>query len=232
MIEIGSRRECFFDNYLIDEEKTTAEKRLHKPIRRRVLHSFNQPFEDNLTTFVTVIWAEGKYRMYYVTSKNYICYGESDDAHNWTFPKMGIVSMDGSTDNNIILTMEMLKEQYQFRAFDNMSVFYDENPACPPDERYKMTCMWLGHEALLLLLSADGIHFNKSRLITEEGEFDSQNRMFWSKAHGKYFCYFRGEHEPQPGTDRMDYSYMGKDARRLYDPDRRLPLRSSCGGIR
>ena len=37
MINIGSRRECFFDTFLIDEGKTTAERRLHKPVRREVL---------------------------------------------------------------------------------------------------------------------------------------------------------------------------------------------------
>ncbi len=222
MINIGSRRECFFDNYLIDEEKTTAEKRLHKPVRKQVLHTFDQPFENSLTTFVTVIFAEGKYRMYYVTSKNYICYGESDDAQHWTFPKMGIVSMNGSTENNVILTLDMLKEKFDFHFFDNMSVFYDENPACPADEKYKMTCWWLGHAALILLLSEDGIHFDKMRMITTEGEFDSQNRSFWSAAHGKYFAYFRSEHVPAPGTDRMDTSCMDADARALYDEDQFL----------
>lgn len=32
MINIGNQRECFFDSYLINEEKTTAAKLLHKPI--------------------------------------------------------------------------------------------------------------------------------------------------------------------------------------------------------
>ena len=32
MINIGSRRECFFDDFLIDTEKTNAQKRLHKPV--------------------------------------------------------------------------------------------------------------------------------------------------------------------------------------------------------
>lgn len=32
MINIGSRRECFFDDFLMDTEKTNAQKRLHKPV--------------------------------------------------------------------------------------------------------------------------------------------------------------------------------------------------------
>lgn len=128
MIRIGKRRECFFDNYLIDEEKTTAEKRLHKPIRRQVIHTFNQPWENSLTTFLSVFHAEGLWRMYYVTSSHYIAYAESEDAHKWMFPDLGIVSWGGSTHNNLILSEEMLKA-FDFEGFDNMSVFYDENPA-------------------------------------------------------------------------------------------------------
>ena len=45
MINIGSRRECFFDTFLINEEKTTAERRLHKPVRREVLLMMDKPWE-------------------------------------------------------------------------------------------------------------------------------------------------------------------------------------------
>ena len=34
MIHIGNRRECFFDDYLLDTEKTTAPFLLHEPVRR------------------------------------------------------------------------------------------------------------------------------------------------------------------------------------------------------
>ena len=42
MINIGNRRECFFDDYLIDNEKTSAETRLHKPARQGVLLDFDK----------------------------------------------------------------------------------------------------------------------------------------------------------------------------------------------
>ena len=206
MINIQDRRECFFDNYLIDEEKTTAEHRLHKPVRRGVILEMNMPWEGNYTTFFSIIKAEGKWRAYYVTtlSKNekYICYAESEDGEHWARPSLGIVEFNGSRDNNIIMNLEMLAE-YDFTSFDNMSVFYDENPSCAPDEKYKMVAWWCGHAALVALFSADGIHFNKMRLVTDEGEFDSQNRAFWSEAHGKYFTYFRGEHTPSETTDNI-----------------------------
>ena len=222
MINIGKKRECFFDDFLLDNENTTAELRLHKPIRRKPILELNMPWESKHITMFTVFFSEGKWRMYYV-DEDYkrVCYAESDDAENWTRPELGIVEVDGSSKNNIIMTKEMFAA-FDFCAFDNMSVFYDENPKCPDDERYKMTAMWLGHAALALLTSADGIHFDKCRMITDEGEFDSQNRMFWSAEHGKYFCYFRSEHAPAPTIDMMDQSYTDRVANQLYDPERFL----------
>ena len=65
MLNIGNNRECFFDNYLIDEEKTTAEVRLHKPVRRGVLFEMDQPWEGH-THMHSLIYAEGKWRFYYI----------------------------------------------------------------------------------------------------------------------------------------------------------------------
>jgi len=237
MINIGSKRECFFDNFLIDETKTTAEKRLHKPVRRNVLIELDKPWEINEgsmneATFFNVIYAEGKYRMHYVCNHphgvKYVCYAESDDAQNWVRPDLGIVEFNGSKNNNIIFDTQMFIDQFDFKSFDNMSVFYDENPACPSDEKYKMTCWWGGHAALILLMGADCIHFTKSRFITDDGSFDSQNRMFWSKEHNKYFCYFRHEHEPGEGNVLTDRSYQDKDANALYDPEKFL-MRTPTG---
>lgn len=85
-----------------------------------------------------------------------------------------------------------------------------------------MVAWWLGHASLICLLSADGIHFTKSRFMTDDGEFDSQNRAFWSTAHQKYFCYYRGEHEPEEDVSIMDKSYTDRTANALYDPERFL----------
>ncbi len=225
MIDIGNRRECFFDGFLIDGEKTTAERRLHKPTRKGVILELNKPWEGKYATFFSTVYAEGKWRMYYVTTltskEKYICYAESTDGEHWIRPSLGIVEFAGSKDNNIIMNLDMLRE-FEFTGFDNMSVFYDENPACPEDEKYKMVAWWQGHASLIALFSADGLHFTKSRFITDDGEFDSQNRAFWSSAHGKYFCYYRGEHEPDGNISVMDRSYTDKTANALFDPEKFL----------
>ena len=225
MIDIQNRRECFFDDFLIDLSKTTAEKRLHKPVRQNVLLVMNKPWEGRYTTFFCPIYAENKWKMYYTSTldreQKYICYAESDNGLDWTRPNLGIVEFEGSKDNNIIMDIPML-EKFEFTNFDNFSVFYDENPDCPADEKYKLTANWIGHRALIALFSADGIHFTKSRFITDDGAFDSQNRAFWSKEHNKYFCYYRGEHEPGEDITFIDKSYTDKTANALTDPLRFL----------
>lgn len=143
MIQIGKQRECFWDNYLIDEEKTTAPMRLHKPVRRKVLLELDQPWEGNLSTFFNPVYAEGKWHLYYVCNhgpERYVVYAESDDGEHWVRPDLGIVEHNGSRHNNIILNVEMLKE-FGFTSFDNMCVFYDENPVARKRKNIKW---WLG----------------------------------------------------------------------------------------
>lgn len=221
MINIGSRRECFFDDYLIDTAKTTAEQRLHKPVRRGELLEMNKPWEGSYTTMYSIIEVAGKYKMYYTTTldsfNKFICYAESENGEDWVRPNLGIAQFEGSKENNIIMDLPMLKE-FDFVNFDNLSVFYDENPNCPTDEKYKLTANWIGHASLVALFSADGIHFTKMQFITDKGAFDSQNRAFWSKEHGKYFAYYRGEHDPAEDVDISDKSYTDKVANALFDP--------------
>lgn len=223
MLNIKNRREFFFDNYLIDEEKTTAPVRLHKPVRRGVLFEMDQPWEG-YTHMHSLIYAEGKWKLYYIgqhnnREKRCVCYMESDDALHWTRPDLGIAEYDGSKHNNIILNNAMLEAFAFNKGFDNFSVFYDDGPACKPGERYKMVGWWFGRAALVCLKSADGIHFTKCELVTEDGEFDSQNRAFWSEGHGKYFCYYRGEHTPGEDVELMDRSYSNKVVQALFDPE-------------
>ena len=210
MLNIKNQRECFFDNYLIDEEKTTAPALLHKPVRRGVLIEMDQIWE-RLTHMHSVIWAEGKWKFYYIgrhneREKRTVCYMESEDGLNWVRPDLGIVEIKGDSHNNIILNNAMLEQFGFMKGFDNFSVSYDTNPKCPPEERYKMVGWWYGHQALVCLKSADGIHFTKCDLITEDGAFDSQNRAFWSEYHNKYFSYFRGENTPGEDIGAIDYS--------------------------
>ena len=95
-IPIGSRRELFWDEYLIDTEKTTAQLKLHRPQPKEVVIEHDEPWEGDGCTFQCILKEDGFYRMYYlgleVVDPSYtklsphpkvLCYAESKDGKKW-----------------------------------------------------------------------------------------------------------------------------------------------------
>lgn len=214
MINIGTRRECFFDDFLIDTEKTTAKHLLHHPVIREVVLYHDAPWEGDGCDFHNFFYDEeiGKYRLYYLAwhtnvvepkipeELKYIkiCYAESDDGLSWVKPSLGICEFNGSFDNNIILDKKVCE------AFDNFFVFKDKNPACPKEEKYKGIALY--KKALWAFFSSDGLHFAPGRMITDKGAFDSLNSMYYDEEEGIYRGFMRGFHlaGDLEGNDPMD----------------------------
>jgi len=114
-----------------------------------------------------------------------LCVLDSNDGVNWSRPSLGIYDYKGSTDNNIVM-----------KVADNFACFYDENPACLPEEKYKAAASgkWIDDKyGLYLFTSPDGYHFKLARMMTNKGAFDTHNTLFWKD--GKYICYIRDYHE-------------------------------------
>ena len=63
--DIGSRRELFVDDWLVDRSRGQAELRLHHPTPQNVALVTGEPWEGNATNYVTVFQDGDKYRMYY-----------------------------------------------------------------------------------------------------------------------------------------------------------------------
>ncbi len=210
MIRIGKRRECFFDSFLIDEEKTTAPAVLHHPIAREVVLNCDKPWETRGIAYENFFYDDevGKYRLYYLGREALteslrgeqirVCYAESFDGLHWVKPSLGICDFKGSRETNIIL------DDKTAPFYDNFCVFKDENPACPPEKKYKAIGDYL--HTLTCFYSADGLNFTVGHLITDKGSFDSLNTAFYDKEIGKYRVYFRGLHAPgdSEGKDPFD----------------------------
>ncbi len=208
MISISNRRECFFDEYLIDTDKNTAEFKLHEPIRRECALVHDAPWEGDGCDFHNIVKEDGFYRMYYLgwwmlekgKGKDiYVCYAESRDGLTWEKPDLGLFEFEGSTHNNIILDRKTHGSH-----IDNFMVFKDTNPSCPADERYKAVCQFAHHRPyrpeLICYFSADGIRFRKGHVITDKGYFDTLNVAFYDESIRKYRCYFRSFHAvPESG---------------------------------
>ncbi len=237
-INVGGTLQVMWDDHVVDTAKTTASRIVHHPERTGVAITHDQPWEGDGCNYHSIVPdsdANGPLlRMYYNAwgmgsgwkdvRKRFsadgvrICYAESRDGGlTWKKPSLGIVDFRGSKDNNCILD----KNAFGY-GWDNFMVFKDENPACPPDERYK----GIGSHAirfksdgsasmsketekpkaakqgdkkwdrgLWCFLSADGIHFRRGWLLTRLGAFDSLNVGIWDKTRGMYHLYVRGFHK-------------------------------------
>lgn len=198
VINIGCRREPLWDYTLVDKEKTTATLSVNHPERRGSIFKADEYWEGGGGTYLCVVKDDGKYRFYYDgngrapcnpytghlnENSGVVCYAESEDGIHIRRDNLGIYG-----DNNIIL-----KDPMEPRC--GFMVFRDENPDCPPEERYKgITRYERGNRgnfaecgALITLVSGDGIHFTeKGVTIDERGKFDSANVAFFDSEDGIY----------------------------------------------
>ena len=194
MQAIGSRRELFVDYLLVDRLEGAGLK-LHVPQPGGVAVQFgaSEGDSDDHNAFYTTVLKDGDtYRMYY-RGKSYhrtdqgfeslTCYAESSDGVNWTKPDLGLVEVDGSKHNNVILSTG-----WQFCPF------VDTRPGVPAGERYKGNARY--DEGLRGFVSGDGIHWTEAKggVIVPNAlsnHFDSQNVMFWSEVEECYVLYAR-----------------------------------------
>jgi hypothetical protein len=226
-IDIGSRREVFWDEFLIDATATTAQLKLHPPQSREVVLTHDAPWEGDGCDFHNIVRDDDLYRLYYLgwemlnpevtghsTGNIVVAYAESRDGLTWHKPSLGLREWEGATANNIILDRSDIR-------FDNFYVFKDPNPACPDAERYKGVALEGGTGVLICFTSADGIRFEKGWPITDRGKFDTLNIAFWDRHSERYFCYVRDFHRADGSDFAADERHSGgvRDVRWLTSTD-------------
>lgn len=217
VINIASRLELLVDEYII-ETMTDVALKLHEP------QKMSLQANPILGGYMTVIKDGGIFRAYYRghrpdyhgptgndgTPREVYRYVESRDGVSWERPALGIFEIDGSKENNVVLTEPPFCH--------NFAPMLDHRPGVPAEERYKALAGLHQREyeklrkllpdeeryrpiigvdpgGLWSFVSADGIRWRKwSRepVIRLEGYgFDSQNVSFWSEHEGCYVTYFR-----------------------------------------
>ena len=190
-VEIGDRRELFVDHHLVDQ-LTETRLILHAPQPREVVLKFDKPWEGLYSGYTTVLKAGDVYRLYYrgmpaakhTLDTEVTCVAESQDGIRWTKPELGLIEVQGTKANNVVLA--------RHRGCHNFAPFADTNPDAPADQKYK-ALGGTGAPGLIAFVSPDGLRWKelqKEPVITK-GAFDSQNNAFWSNNEGRYVCYFR-----------------------------------------
>ncbi|NOX53137.1 MAG: hypothetical protein GXP27_01590 [Planctomycetes bacterium] len=199
-IDIGTRRELFVDQFLVERLSGDAKLKLQRPTPHEVVLETDRPWEGNTCAYYTIFRDGDLFRMYYRGShfdeKNrrsahpeVTCYAESRDGIHWTRPELGLFEFNGSKRNNIV---------WSGPGSHNFTPFKDNNPQCPPDARYKALAFVpktgpYKKRGLIALKSADGIHWSLMvpQPVITKGAFDSQNLAFWDAHAGLYREYHR-----------------------------------------
>jgi len=204
-INIGSRRELFVDNLLIDRLTGGAEQRLHHPEPKEIVLLHDAPWEGSGSGYHSVFRDGDTYRMYYkawqltVTPGKvntgehplFCCYTESNDGIHWRKPELGLHEFKGSKANNIVIPSGKMGPVNPDGG--HPAVFKDENPSAAPDARYKAIVRSNSPKGLLALKSADGVRWSPmtDAPVITDGAFDSQNLAFWDGERGVYRAYWR-----------------------------------------
>ena len=197
-LSIGSRRELFVDELLIDELRG-ARLRLHHPERREIAMTFDAPWEDSVAFPDRVLPWEGGWRLYYRAGildwnreedTTVLALAESRDGVAFTRPDLDLLKVAGTRKNNVL----------QVGGYPAVPPpFHDTNPACPPGQRFKGICArWAKAHAMA---SADGLRWTPMQEAPLElpGQFDTVNTSFWDEVAGCYRCYTRCWFDPARG---------------------------------
>ena len=103
-VEIGSKRQLFVDDWLVDVATSTTLV-LHRPRAAEIVLRLDEPWEDTTAAYFTVFKDGDLYRMYYRChndANETTCYAESSDGIHWEKPSLGLFPFEGSTENNIV----------------------------------------------------------------------------------------------------------------------------------
>ena len=208
--KIGSRRELFVEDDLIDRLVGKAELRLQHPVPQEVVIEHDSPWEGSGCAYHSIFKDGDRYRMYYAagqltvtpdgvnagTHGQFCCYAESADGLHWRKPPLGLHEFQGSTANNIVMVRQKVGDAMSEPG--EPAVFKDENPDAPPDARYKALLPANRAPAdqrrgLLAFKSHDGLHWSpmSDKPILNAGAFDSQNLAFWDATQSCYRAYWR-----------------------------------------
>lgn len=231
MYDMKNNRQLCWDFEIVDQSQGIC-LRQHQPERKNVAFVADEDWEGSHCGYSRILKTPDGIRFYYradnidfstytFTHTPYVCMAESKDGKAFTKPALCRFAHKDSKDNNIAMCFD--------RYFDNFSVFYDENPDCPADEKYKAlegreikaadgTSFANGASSrrrLLYYKSANGIDFEYVRELDINGFFDSYNIGFWDKETQQYFVYYRNFHDVE--RQWPDHSFDWRDPRARRD---------------
>ena len=221
-IDIGKVKQLLCDDFLLAMAATDQWDQLFYNVKfangivqkhgSRVMVGDDQPWETGLA-WSNVIKLNKLYQLWYMSynpiigttdNNGKVSYAESEDGIHWKKPKLGIIDLNGSKENNVVYD-----GGFQSGSLEFGSVFHD--PHGRADEQYKMVytefvargekelraeSARIGQHlevsgALRGASSPDGIHWLRYPENIRGHYHDSQNLGMWDPTLEKYVVYHR-----------------------------------------
>ena len=192
-IDIGSRKQLFVDDYLI-ESSDGIKLVMHSPQRDgRVLVTNDQPWETHprmyINAYCSILKDNGIVRLWYdlwERDENWNGkhgregYAESKDGLVFTKPLQHQYDVNGSRANNIVLP----------GSIGGTAVWIDDG--APQEHRYKTQAKIYPSGEFHMHSSPDGLRWKLfARPDTGSGDVDSQSIIFWDRHIERYALYTR-----------------------------------------
>ncbi len=146
-LDVGHQKQLFLDQKFI-ESSDGITLRMNPPYQTgERLVVVDQPWEQgaNIHVYGSVLKEDGpdgpRIRLWYdlYTGKGRpgegfrgLCYAESRDGIHFEKPILGLVELNGSRENNLVMPTDL-----SLMTVGGGSVARDTNPDCPPEKRYK-----------------------------------------------------------------------------------------------
>jgi hypothetical protein len=155
----------------------------------------------NLRAYSTLIFEDGRYRLWYETDifkgddGAAISYMESNDGLTWRKPALGMIEINGSTENNVVYGFGVAEKGGETGAH-GASVFVDHSS--PSSERYKMVHLGPSEKGANLsnwlygAVSPDGIDWRRLDKPLMKYSSDTQSIGLFDGFLNRYVLYVRG----------------------------------------
>ena len=232
--DLGSRRELFVDDFFIRELNGAVSRRLHQPVPAEIVFTADAPHEmsnHSGGSYCSIVHdeKENRYLMYYragmrtptpgnpsQSSDFILCVAETRDGIHFERCRVDLLPTGGNVVLDSSMTRHLVPERCKDTCPGVTSVFYDTNPDCPDDERFKMIVTneqphLHPDEGMYLFVSADGYRFRqktkKFKLDPQSG-YDSINQAFYDPVAKQYRLFHRGYGKRDK---RTVISHMTKD---------------------
>lgn len=232
--DLGSKRELFVDDFFIKALLGNCRRQIHQPIADDIVFTLDEPDEicNSSGTYNTLLYDGKRYLFYYRTGtstptpknpagmeKALLRVAESYDGINFKRCQVNLFESGYNVVLDTTKTRHLTPERLNDICPAVTTAFYDTNPACPEDERYKLIVTnerppASDERGMYLFVSADGFDFKQKTekfKLHELSGYDSANQAFFDHNIGKYRLFHRCFKWYGPDWKRYIFTHVTED---------------------